>query len=102
MNPNHNTSQVLDHREDLPELPNISSSFTDDKESGAETQPVVVIGGVSEAIATPKGADSFLGRRNNAKYGALIPSKSNFFSLNLTVPRLDLSTRISLLLCRSL
>ena len=94
MNLNHNTSLVLDHREDLPELPDISSSLTDDKESGTATQPVAVIGGVSEAIATPpKGTNSFLGRGNNAKYGALIPSKSYFIILNSTVPFLDLSTR---------
>jgi hypothetical protein len=77
MNPSHNTSQVLDQHEDLPDLPNFASSFIDDRENDTVTQPVGVIGGISEeAVTTPIGADRDFERGNNAKYGALIRSKT--------------------------
>jgi hypothetical protein len=73
MNSNHNPSQVLDQHEDLPELPNLSSSLTDERENGTGTQPIDVSGSSLEAVARPKSATTnFLERGNNAKYGALI------------------------------
>jgi hypothetical protein len=89
MNTNHNPSQVLDQHEDLPELPNLSSSFTGERENGTGTQPVDVSGSSLEAVATPTSATTnFLERGNNAKYGALIRSKSHFLALNSTFPHL--------------
>jgi hypothetical protein len=103
MNPSHNTSQVLDQHEDLPDLPNFASSFIEDRENDTVTQPVGVIGGISEeAVTTPIGTDRVFERGNNAKYGALIRSKIYSITLSSIILYLNRSTNIFFTLCRSL